>query len=386
MGKLTLSHTAYTGVREQATSGGTKKVTYAAEERLQRGQGLDPLVDPKGPHHLGPVRLSLPRFEKQGELWILTRGVPMPEETLLDTTGSMGGNVDLAFESLPQAYDMLTSGNKPILGRYDVQIATAIFGDVEDVDHDPNKVVLCRTQFEMAEKIAVQMSLMTPGRAGCGNGKEDPQFGLFGAAYLTRATINQYPGMRGYHFTVSDEPVVPSIEYSWLKRIYGDDVLARLKENGFVFTHRDLPDTAQTVRDLQSRAHAFFLQVDDRADVKDQWTGLYGKDHMVMLPDGTRHLHGVKAVIIGLTEGVLDLVSAVEFLREHRITINEARQIVRAVSHIPLRAQTFAESFDKLPKAGDLFASKADLWPVDPEKIAAVSVEGTDDKKGINWL
>lgn len=379
MGRDSFSRAAYSRVRAQATQGGTKAATSAAEERVRAGDGLDPLVDPKGLPHLGPVRMSLPRFEREGDLWVLTSGLPMAVETVLDTTGSMGRNVDMAFDALPQDYDMLTSGDKPVLGRYDVQIATAIFNDVED---GRGIAVLARSQFEMAEKIAMQMAMLPPGRSGQGNGKEDPQFALFGGAYLTAPAINKW-GLKYYHFTVSDEPVDENIDFRWLKAIFGDDVLDRAKENGHDFTEGNLPDTAQAVKDLQRNAHAFFLQVPGSYDstVNRQWTRLYGADHVVVLPGSTEHLHYVKAAIIGLTEGVLDLNSTKDFLLENKLGEELATRIVRAVAHIPLGAQMQAENFDRIPKAGDLFREKTDLWPVDPSEVVPNS---SDEEGGTN--
>ncbi len=389
MGYDTFSTTSFRRIHDSATRGGTTSATRAAEERINQGLGLDPLVDPKGLAHLGPVRMSLPRFEKQGDYWLLTKGLPMAEETLLDTTSSMGNNVDMAFAALPNAYEMLTSGEQPILGRYDPQIATAIFNDVQDNMYRGNIPVLARSQFEMADKIAQQMTLLVPGRGGCGNGKEDPQFGLFGAAYLTAASINKW-GLKYYHFTISDEPIVDYIDLQWLKTIFGDDVLDRVKENGYDFAAAELPDTAQAVSDLQMRAHAFFLQVPGygaERRVTDQWTELYGDDHTIMLPGSTEHVHYLKAVIIGLTEGVLDLNSADTFLRDHGLDRRTADSIVRAVAHIPLAAQTQAPNFDKIPKAGDLFQEKTDLWPIDSNEVPEQSQsqpDATDDE--LNWL
>ena len=385
MGKDTFSRDAGTGVRNSATRGGTQSATRDAEERIQQGQGIDPLVDPKGPAHLGPVRRSMPRFERQGNLWVLTRGVPMAEETLLDTTGSMGSNVDMALEVLPKAYEMLTGSDWPIFGRYDPQIATAIFNDVEDCICD-GKPVLCRSQFEMDEKIAMQMTHLVPGRGGYGNGKEDPQFGLFGAAYLTAAAINKW-GLRYYHFTVTDEPLVETIDSGWLKKIFGEDVLARTEENGYKFTSQNLPNTAQAIRDLQTRAHAFILQVGVRPDVASQWADLYGADHFVRLPYGAQYLHCVKAVISGLTESVLDLASAKEFLLKHDVSADCANKIIRAVAHIPLGVQALCPNFNKLPMAGDLFKEKTDLWPVDPSELDSQSLSsGSAATGGPDWL
>lgn len=380
MPKRVFSRDAYEDIHKKATKGGTDSATRGAEESVKQGKGLDPLVDPKGLSHLGPIRRSLPRFEKQGDLWILTNGVPMAEETLLDTTGSMGDNVDLAFDVLPKSYEML----KPILNRYDVQIATAIFNDLEDTIQD-GKAVLARSQFEMAEKIAIQMTLLPPGRNGYGNGKEDPQFGLFGAAYLTAASINRY-GLKYYHFTISDEPVVEIIDLRWLKQIFGDDVLERVKENGHNFNETNLPDTAATITDLQSRSHAFFLQVGNRKDVKNQWTDLYGTEHFISLPDGTKYLHYVKSAIIALTEGVLDMQTIIHFLCEHKLSQPIAEQIVRAISHIPLAAQTMLPNFYKIPKAGDLFRNKTDLWPIDPAELEGINGKTPDSNDGPVWL
>ena len=386
MGKHVLSRAMFASVQDRATDGGTRSATSVAEEKVRQHKGIDPLVDPKGLSHLGPIRLSLPRFEKQGKLWLLTRGMPMAEETLLDTTGSMGNNVDLAFAALLHTYEMMTAGKHPVLGRYDPQIATANFNDVDDQRNGSEIPVLCRSQFEMAEKMAQQMTLLVPGRNGCGNGKEDSQFGLFAAAYLTAASINRY-GLKWYHFTVSDEPTVLTVDLGWLRRIFGDDVLERIKENGFNFGIRNLPDTAKVVSDLQDKAHAFFLQVDDRADVRRQWKELYGADHYVQLPltSGTTYLHCVKAAIIGLTEGVLDLSSAEELLRANKVDADEAKKIVRAVAHIPLGAQAKLANFNKLPKAGDLFEKKTDLWPISAADAKASAKPGKPGKPD-SWL
>lgn len=386
MGDETLSNDAYVKVKSSATSGGRRQATFEAEDRIAAGKGMDPMVDPKGPAHLGPVRMSLPRFEKKGDFWLLTQGLPMAEELLLDTTGSMGDNVDDAFNVLPDAYKMLIRGKNGVLSRYDVQVATAIFNDVED--RVQNGIpVLCRSQFEMGEKIAEQMTKLPPGRMGKGNGKEDPQFGLFAAAYLTNAAINNY-GLKYYHWTVSDEPLVETLSYHWLKEIFGEDILSRLEENGHNFTTQNLPSTGEAVQTLQKNAHAFFLFVEGwNSAVLRQWSEMYGEDRVVILPEGTKYLHYVKACIIGLTEGVLNLQNAHEFLEQHGASSHIARQIVRSVAHIPVAAQTFCENFDKIPMAGDIFREKTDLWPIDPDELDKIKDPlDLSDQEEINWL
>ena len=377
------------------------KVTAEAEKRYSDELKLHEWVDPKGPAHLGPVRLSLNRYEEMDSFFKLLIGIAMAVENLLDTTGSMGDNVDKAFANLKQFYDMLVRGNLPVLGGYDVEIATANFNDIVDrqTSWEP-KPVLCRSQFEMAKKIEDEMTYLVPGHGGGGNYKEDSQFGLFAAAYLTQCVINRY-GLKWYHFTVSDEPTVPTIDLKWLKEIFGEDVLERAKEAGWYLDPDYLPDTAQAVKDLQKNAHAFFLHVPgmhignkdysgrkdyDEATIE-QWTALYGKDYVVELPEGTKYLHYVEAVIIGLTEGVLDITTAKTFLTDLGLERHEANMIVRAVRHIPLGAQMLAENFGKLPKKDDIFKTKTDLWPMIPEEIAAAEEAAeTEAEKGPQWV
>jgi hypothetical protein len=388
----TWSTTAYEKVSIQATKGGTVSATSEAEQRMLQGETLDPMVDPKGPAHLGPIRLSLPRFEKAGKYWKLLHGVPLAIETALDTTGSMGNNVDLAFEALPFFYDMLKIGDNPILAKYDPQILTTIFNDVMDfVYSNGKKPVMCRTQFEMDERIAMQMTNLVPGKGGCGNNKEDPQYALFGAAYLTNAAIHTRWGLKSYHFTGSDELTDTTVTLKWLTQIYGPDVLERCKENGFELDLNNLPDTADIIAELKTKAHAFFLQVPgsyDRA-VKQQWTDLYGPEYFVTIPGNTRYLHCVQATVVGLTEGVLTLESAEKFLTDRKVPKSQARLIVGAVEHIPLAAQTLHPNFKRLPKPGDLFERKTDLWPVDQSKVeldAAKPKVIELERKGTTWL
>jgi hypothetical protein len=151
MGREVLSDVAYKRVAEEAFSKGTS--TYAGEQRHKQGLGLHELVDPKG---YGVIRRSLSWFEPLENGFELLRGIAILEETRLDTTGSMGKNVDVAMEVLPKTYELLATGSKAVLSRYDVQMITSIFGDVSD------DYVLCRSQAEMDERIAEQMTYMGP--------------------------------------------------------------------------------------------------------------------------------------------------------------------------------------------------------------------------------
>lgn len=369
MGRGTFSREAFRGAsRTYVPKEGP--ATARAEQTARETGKLNPLVDPAG---YGVIRRSLPRLEKQTDgTWLLTVGTPMPIETRVDTTGSMGGNVDVALRVLPAAYELAAE----VLPGYDLQIATGIFGDVRD------RFVLCRPQFEMvAEKIVEQLTLMVPERDG-GDAPEDPHYGLFGAAYLTAAHIVRL-GLKGYDFTVSDAPARDILDERQLKRIFGDEVFEKVVENGHQLNRRDLPTTQDVVHDLLTRSHAFFLQVESDTYVTSFWTKVFGRDRVVVLPS-TELLPQVQAVIIGLTEGTLSLDQVSSFLRKHNVHEGDAQKIIRSVSNIPIGAQAALPNFSKLPKAGDLFREKTDLWPVDSKELKA-GKPGKDPGK-VDWL
>src|ERR1035437_8093712 len=222
--------------RSVRSEGGS--ATKRGEQRHREGKGLDPLVDPKG---FGVIRRSLFRYDGNAGKFVLTVAPAMLKETRFDTTGSMGDNVELAFKVLPKSYNLLKEAKGAPLGRYDLQIINSIFGDVSD------DYVLCRSQAEMDDKIAEQLRLMVP-EGGGGDSDEDPQYGLFGAAYLTAASIVSY-GLKTYDFTVTDACGRDRLDSNTLIRVFGPEVFDKVKENGQQIKRSDLPTTKEVVKD-----------------------------------------------------------------------------------------------------------------------------------------
>ena len=368
MGREVLSTRAYRAVAEAAEAAGSS--THRGEQRQREGKGLHPLVDPSG---YDLIRRSISYLEPKKGQFVLLRGVAMLIEDLLDRTGSMGGNVEIAMRVLPTAYKLLATGPQAVLKRYDTQIITAIFGDVQD------NYVLGRSQAEMDERIAEQMTLMFPEHDG-GDTPEDPEYGLFGAAYLTAADINRY-GLRSYHFTVSDAPGRGRMSSDNLIRVFGKTVFERTTENGFQVDRGDLPTTKEIVTELLKRAHSFFLQIGNNSETSRFWTSVYGRDRVVNIAN-TEQLALVQAAIIGLTEGTLDLQSVREFLTAEAAN-TEVESVIRAVSGIPIGSQAVLPNFGKLPKRGDIFAKKGDLWPI--EAGTAQPDSAKNKKPGIKW-
>lgn len=380
MGRKTFTRSAYASAHA-AYVPSSGPATRVAEQKAYHTGKLDPLVDPS---EYGIIRRSLVRFDERPDgLLELTIGCSMPVETRVDTTGSMGGNVDVALRVLPDAFGLCSS----VLPGFDLHMATGIFGDVSD------RFVLCRPQFEMeAEKIVHQLTLMVPERAG-GDATEDPQYGLFGGAYLTAAYANCV-GLKRYDFTVSDAPGREYLSETQLVRVFGKDVFEKAAYNGHAIDKHDLPSTKEVVQDLLDEAHAFFLQVGRAGSSTDAfWTDVFGPERVVTLPS-TELLPQVQAAIIGLTEGTLMLDEVGDFLEKNNVSTADAKAIVRSVSNIPIGAQVPLRDAIRVPQKGDLFQEKPDvfaktnLWPIDASVLEEpvfldASVEADT---GPNWL
>lgn len=346
MGKNLFTRAAYTSAKASAGVG-ERGVTARAEAQARRTGKLEPLVDPSG---FGVIRLSLPRVEKRDDgLYEMLVGCPLPIETRVDTTGSMGDNVDIAMKVLPDAFESYSK----VTEGYDIQVATGIFGDVGD------NFVLCRPQFEMdATKIVNQLTLMVPERAG-GDFPEDPDLGIFGAAYLCRHYINRI-GLKGYDFTATDAPGRGIIAPEQLERVYGEKVWEKIAENGFQLRKGQF-QLADVWEALLDRAHAFVLQVGDNGETKRFWTDIVGKDRLIALPH-TKFMPHVQAAIIGLTEGTLVLNDVPGFLEQFNIKSPMIEKIAESVSNVPVGAQQQLPGYENRPQKGDLFEGKPDVW------------------------
>ncbi len=366
MGSRKFSREAYEHVSSRVKDAGGD-TSHAGRQTIKDTGKLHPLVDPAG---FDVVRLSLPRFVENEKGLILGNGLPMLIETLGDVTGSMGGNVKLMFNQLPKLYALLAEGDNPVLGKYDPQILNAIFTDIVE------PYVLMRSQAEMDEKISEQLTLLVP--VGSGEDEpEDPEYGLFGAAYLTKAKINEY-GLKSYHFTITDAPSHERIDQKNLVRVFGEEVFKKVKENTQQDFTKELPSTAKIIKDLSKNSHAFMILVGTRA--YEFWNKYYDESHIVVIPD-TGFLAYIQASIIGLTEGVLSLKSLPEFLESYGLNKAESVLIQRALVNVPVGAQTLFENFHKLPVKGSVFANKTDLWPV------SESIEISDEaKKEDGWI
>lgn len=353
-----------------------KHVTKEAEQQVSKTRQALRSVDPS----VDTVRRSLMRFDPVGDYWVVTVGVPLPFESECDTTGSMGDNVNITFKVLPQTFSLL----KSVLPEgYDLHVSLGIFDDVCD------PVIYQRPQFEMtAEKIVSYLRDLSPGRWG-GDEPESPHYGLLAAAYLTDAYINRI-GLKGYHFCISDATSHEKFKMNEMRRIFGDDVLNKLNENsvrsGRQFTEQTIRSLTieEVVNDLLRLSHAFFIQVGSTRKTEEFWTMAYSRERVIQI-ENTYFLPQVEAAIVGLTEGTLTLSVVKDWLQDNGMGSYTASELADQLARIPLGAQEVLRSkLDRpLPKTGDIYRTKADLWPMtEKERLEGIN----KSEEGVVWL
>lgn len=345
MGRETFSVDSYTAARHAYGVTHDTGVTRKAEERARETGMLSEIVDPA----VNPVRFSKIRLNPHQKQWIATLGCPMDIEVSCDTTGSMGGEVDTEMATLPKLYEEVAK----VLPGYDPQLCLGIFGDCQD------DFVMCRPQFEMeAPKIVNYLKEMAPQRGGYGNHGEDPQYAMFARAYLTNAYTNNI-GLKGYHFIVTDEPFHDSLTMSEIRRVFGKKIFENeLKEMSAV------PSVKAMVKQLKQLTHQFVLILNDYYynydDAVSLWKELCGERSIIMI-DSTKQLPVVISAIIGLTEGTLEVT---DLKKHYGDKIDQ--DLIAQLSKIDIGAQVKLRKKlpHPVPKEGDIFAKKGDLWPI----------------------
>ncbi|MBR0134287.1 hypothetical protein IJM16_03405 [Candidatus Saccharibacteria bacterium] len=326
------------------------------------------------------IRRSLPRFEEMPDgRFELTIGCPMDMESTCDTTGSMGDNVQTMIEVLPETYGVISE----VLPGYDLQLALGIFGDMVD------RFIVNRPQFEMtAEKIVDYVTKLVPESNG-GDIHEDPQYAIFGAAYLTDTFTNRI-GLKGYHFMITDAPMHRyRLDPDLIERVYGEDVWKNLADNGHSdITRTNLPDIDDMFKALHKRAHAFVIGL---GGATSYFSTYYDVRHRINIHD-TRCLPAIEAAVIGLTEGTLQPMDLRKFLKDHQVSNANIDRAMPGLSQVELSAQRKLEQAAKIviPKKGDIFAKKTDKQPVDASALPDVPVlkapKEPDKPKKSTWI
>ena len=382
MGRETFTHYSFEtaveskGISFERKADGTRRatssVTREAEQRSRNTGKLDPAVDPA----IMVIRRSLPRFEEMPDgRFEMTVGCPMDVESSCDTTGSMGDNVQTMIEVLPETYGIISE----VLPGYDPQLALGIFGDKVD------RFIINRPQFEMtAEKIVDYVTKLVPESNG-GDGPEDPQYAIFGAAYLTDTYTNRL-GLKGYHFLITDAPMHNErLDPNLIERVYGENVWKELADNGHAdITRKTLPDYDDMFKALHARAHAFMISLKGAEDYFERY---YDDHHRICISD-TRCLPAIEAAIIGITEGTLQPMEVKKFLKDHQVSERNAGQALPGLNRVMFAAQRKLQQAAGIviPVKGDIFATKTDLQPVAKVGETVEAPKPKKEPKKSSWI
>ena len=346
MGRLVFSRETYAESRRERGVESDHDVTRKGEQQVKKTGKLSPLVDPA----IDTLRRSMLRLDATEDgKWEVTVGCPMDIEVSVDSTGSMGDNVDRAMAALPRTYELCAA----MLPGYDPQLALGFFGDVCD------EFVLNRPQFEMeADKIVGYLSEMNPERNG-GDVSEDPQYSMFASAFLTSAFTNKI-GLKGYYFMCTDAPMHGTIYADVLERIFGEKLWQALKDNGYDFNHLCRPDMEETIKELLKKKHAFVLSID-----ADNYYRQYFDGRIIPLRS-TDYLPEFESAIIGITEGVLEPEEVEDYLKSVKVPKKDINKALDALLSLPFGAQRELEQQNNIyiPKAGDIFEKKTDIKPI----------------------
>jgi hypothetical protein len=210
----------------------------------------------------------------------------------LDETGSMGDiPFDLAKKTLPHFMEVIIEGGFV----KDPQLLLMGIGDVYNHEKSPVQVGQFESEAHLMDKWLTTIHLE---HNGGGNGGESYDFAFYVAARHTKMDCWEKRGRKGYLFVTGDEPHFGRVSSGQVRAVIGTDLKADI-------SMRDI------VEEASSTFHCFFLVPDlgRRQGCESSWRPVLG-DRVICMesPEDTCE---VAAVLIGLTEGTLEDLEAV---------------------------------------------------------------------------
>lgn len=317
-------------------------------ERIYRETGkLDSNVDVHG-----KTRVSRNSMVRDGDHFILKNGIALPIFSGYDGTGSMGGNVELAFNAIPEVDTMLVS----LRSRYNTQIASGVVQDVGD-EHP----VFQMSQFESDNRIAEQIRLLVPDHSG-GDATEDYDLGLAFMMLATGADIAAFYGLKGYAMIVGDQIGRGNVTLESVEHHLGHKLQGKLLT------------TKAICQALLPNWHMFYVHVGSGGGghhdfATEWWQDKLGAGRVVVVPNPNL-LAEVQAGLIYATETLQPTQSGmIEFLlaggANKRISVRDANEVWSWIKEagVPFGAQAKLPGYNDIPKPGDVFAHFRHAWP-----------------------
>jgi hypothetical protein len=247
---------------------------------------------------------------------------------IFDVTGSMHTVPVLLQKKLPKL--MGTLGRKNYLPHPQV-----LFGAVGDYYNDKGPVQI--GQYESGIEMDDDLGRFWLEGGGGGTGEESYELALYFFARHTSIDCFEKRGRKGYLFIVGDEKPYPRVDRQAVKRIFGDDI------------QEDIP-IEQIIAECREKYHVFFLLPKgtshwNSTPTHARWIQLLGEDYFRLLEDPDTVCETI-SVIIGMTEGTVNLDQAKEHLRE-------AGTSEAALNHVTNAVQSLARQ-GKAPSEGNV--------------------------------
>ena len=208
----------------------------------------------------------------------------------LDVTGSMGAVPDhLVKHGLPTMMDAIINR-----GLADPQVLFMGIGD-----HIWDKAPLQVGQFESSDELLDKWLTSTwlEGNGG-GNDGESYMLAWYFAARHTQIDCMDKREKKGFLFTIGDEPVLSSIEGSYLERIMGKG------QYGEEIQSKDLLDEARKLYEVH-HIHISETPSGARKNVQEGWRQLMGEDNLTVV-QSSDHVSSAIASIVSGVEGIPD--------------------------------------------------------------------------------
>lgn len=362
-----------------------ERVEDRGQQVLRETGRLDPLVDVlKGP------RVSRNAFNRRSDgKYVLTNGPSLPDLKAFDTTGSMGSNIERAFEAIARLYMLY----KPLGSRLNIQVASSVLQDVGD-----RYPVVQVTQFESDERSAEQLRLLLPARQG-GDDPEDYDLGLLFVLRQVQTDWQQFYGLKGYLTIVADQVGRGSISPSVAREHLGIVLQSTLQ-------------TVDVCQQLLRSWQIFYVNVGSGSyrldkEVSAWWSNMLGSGRVLEVPNRALNLLAeIQASLVWVGETAQPTQDGlVEFLlaggQNRVIDRGDAEWVwdLLQPASAHFGAQTRLPNYLLLPKPGDVFVDLRDLWPeghpnfgLNPSQQRAVSQpkvipapDSPDSGTGIDW-
>ncbi len=259
-----------------------------------------PTLDPKGVR----VRESRDSHEHPASNSIVV---------MFDVTGSMLGVPVTLQKKLPELLGLL-------LRKGYISDPQILFGAIGDATCD--RVPLQVGQFESDNRMDENLENIFLEGGGGGQRTESYELAMYFVSRHTDIDCWSKRGHKGYLFLIGDEMAYPQVKKHEVQEVIADGL------------EQDIP-VAQIVKELQKRYHVFYLLPKAASYGGDRkilgfWRDLLGQN--VLELEDTEAVCEIIALVIGMTEGSIDLSQGKEDLKEYAVDDRTLAAVTHALA------------------------------------------------------